>query len=198
MPINFPGPYQLKIFYTNTSMPHVQQINCNIVENLPEVGTPFGELHLVPRLGGAGPLLSVATLAWVDLLKVRFASTTNFTHAELWKFAAESFVGTYVSAMSIGVAGTSVGAQKDASQDIFTFITEEGNLAQIQLMESVSVVSPARDPYPFQAQSLNDIAEYVADSTTWFLGRDTSFIRVPRNYLPGINEALFKKRYRDT
>lgn len=200
MALNFPGPYSIRLFYTTTPTgfqpaTHKLELNCDVV-GTPEVGGDFADIQLSLR-GGGTQAANVAILAFVTLIKPLFSTTTDFTIAEMWKYEPNSFDATFIAALPIAEVGTGGAptAAMAASQVICTFRSAEGGIAKFALMESQ--IAPAlRLSYPTGNTTINAVMAYVAGPTTWVLARDTSYVRVPLNCLPGQSEALFKKRFR--
>ena len=198
MVANFPGPYEVRIFYstTPTSLPqmvHEQRLNVNVIGS-PTPGTDFTAIQFLTR-SGANVAANTAVLAWVALVAGLYNTNTEFVSAELWQYAPLSFEATYISTLAIADTGDSAVAPVAAGQLIYTFRTQEGGVMRLSFMETV--ISPATQqtaPYtPAAAQAIN---AFVLGTTNWVLARDTSYPIANIRLSPGQSEALFKRRFR--
>lgn len=191
---NFPGPYQMRVFYAVQGRSHVQNINCDVI-GTPAIGTAFADITLVTK-DAVGIAADTAVDEWVDLIDGRLATVDAvINRAELWKYTDLTDLSTFVSSYSIGVAGANGIATKPASELIMTFRTQEGGIMRIVIEESTAVVG-AKQPYPPSDAGDQAIMDYVVASDTWMLAKDTSYPVVALNFLPGQNERAFKKLYR--
>jgi hypothetical protein len=194
MAINFPGPYQLRVFYTSASRVHVQQLNL-VLSADPAVGTPFSGINLLQRDTNTA-VLSTAVDAWVVLVKALFASASaTVDRAELWKYVAGTFDASYVSAYSIAVAGTSGSGVSNASEPIITFRTFAGGTMRLHWLDTV-LQSAGIDSPPFADASLEAIRTFVESDDNWIYARDNSYPASAIAAYKGINERLFKKLFR--
>lgn len=196
MTLNFPGPNQVRLFYTCNTHPHVQQLNCEEVSH-PGVGYAIGNYDFATRAGGSVQA-DTAIDAWVALIKPMFSSTyTSFTHAEVWEYDPGTNDGHFLTVYSLGVSGTSGSGLITAGQAIMNFITQEGGNMRLDFMES-TIAQGNTDPYPFPAGVIQDTANFVIGTSNWIKARDSSFPVAARNWLPGVNEAWTKRVYRGT
>ena len=191
---NFPGPYEVRIFYTVNFFEHVQKLSCNLVAD-PDPGDPFDEIDVYESDGSSNPL-DASVDSWVALLLPLMSSAdAEINRAELWKITPLSYDGSYISSYDISEAGTSGSGYVVAAEMIFTFRTINGGIMKIHIEEGVTL--------PGQSAVLGDIganhqalANYVTGSTGWMWARDNSYASVFLKLHPGQNEAVFKKRYR--
>ena len=160
MAINFPGPYQLRVFYTVTpdgeaAMEHVLQINISCVEPVTP-GSLFSAIEVERRVGVDVDLDAMVD-GFVTLLKPQWeAADCTLDHAELWVFDEGTFDASYISSYTIGEAATGVGTTRESSQLIFSWRTFEGGAMKFYLQETQT---PAGDPvaYVDMAQDVKDL-----------------------------------------
>ena len=190
---NFPGPYEIELFYTIQGKTHIQRLNVD-VQSAPAVGDAPTSITLETR-DAAGIALNVAVTAWVNLHKVGYKSDCTFNSYNFWRYDALSYVRTWITSGVVGVAGTATPANLLASQVTYTFRTLEGNVMRIVLLEGVDLGN-TRIPYASLTGYTKAIMDYVVASNTWVLGRDTSYPVAQLNLVGGQNEKVFKSRYR--
>jgi hypothetical protein len=198
MALNYPGPYEVRIFYTTTIssvvLTHSQRLNIALVEPITP-GTTFNLIGAV-RADASPDNLQTVVDEWVALLRPLLSSSgSSIVLAELWKYTPGTFEAEFLSSYDINLAGTNAGATTLASQSVWTFRTAEGGILKINLMEGV-VSQGAKTLYAAQGAASKALVDYViADDKVW-LGRDTSYPFSHIAQFPGQNEALFKKRLR--
>jgi hypothetical protein len=199
MAINFPGPYEIRLFYTcssgNVIIEHQARYNLDLSAT-PTPGDAFSVLSAVTRDAVNVPL-DDAIDAWIVLIKGAFNSTTTFIRAELWAYEPNSFDASFISVYDIAVAGTSGTATVAAQQSMLTFRTLEGGVLKLNFMESITP-GQAIDAPPYTPSQWEDVRAFVLSGSNWILGRDTSYPFAAIAHYPGTNEALFKKRFRST
>ena len=205
MAINFPGPYELRIFYTSSDinpggpMQHEMRLNVD-VDDAVSPGDPFDTI-VIKCADLATPFLDDVVEDWLALLAPLLAPTATFDFVELWKYPTEqSFESEFVSVYTpLVTEGTHAGAAIPASQSIFTFRTLEGGIMKVAGMET-SFSPGIRQSRSQMASALGALADYVIGGNgsygAPFLGRDTSYPFATIAHFPGQNEALFKRRYR--
>lgn len=200
MTLNFPGPNQLRIYYTVDAgglgnMSHVLQLNFDTSVS-PTPGDAFADIDVLRRDAGANTLANV-TDALVALLVPLFdVEDATLDYAECWDFVAGTFDARYISSYTIGEAGTSAGAAIPAAQTIYSFRTLEGGSMLVSLMES-NTSAGASAGYADINQDNKDFVDFMIHvANASFLGRDTSYPVAFTRIHPGVNEALFKARYR--
>ncbi len=201
MAIQYPGPYDLRMFYTCTvsgvPLNHVQKLNIDVLDD-PAPGTAFSLITVVQKDDGPNNLETYVD-DWVVLLKAAYPSTSfAINRFELWKYTAESFDASFVSVYEIGETGTGGASIFPAGQYIMTFRTLEGGIMKLSFMEQVATAIGITDPPPVAQTGMQAIADFVVSDSNAFLARDTSYPFALIAGYPGQNEALFKKRYRPT
>lgn len=198
MAFNYPGPYEIRLFYSTTpvghpQMTHEQRLNC-VVDSSPVPGTDFADITVETR-SGANIALDVAVDQWVNLLQPNFHTSSEFVLAELWKYTPDTFDASFISAYEIVEVGTSVGATVVAGQAILSFRTVNGGIMRLNLMESIHAVGQ-QQTFPTSVVVINDIADAIVASTNEWYARDNSYPISRYKFSPGQNEALFKRRFR--
>jgi hypothetical protein len=195
--VNYPGPWEIRIGYnvsiSGKTRGHELRMSVD-VDTDPGPGSVFGDYDLVSR-AGLYYTAETWTDAFVALMKVIYKTDGTIVAAELWKYDSGSFNAAFQSAYSIGVAGTSALSTQLWSQQILTFRSQNGGSARLNFMESVKTVGPT-DPYPTSDSDIDDIFDLVTASQSPVIARDGGYLFAPLNYLPGTNEHLFKKDYR--
>jgi len=193
MAANFPGPYELEIFYTAGSLLHVQRLNCDTsVEAFP--GDPLTTTLLNLR-GGGTQAVDLAISTWIVLLAPMYNVANTFDSANLWKYTAGTFDRVFINAQTIGLPGLSATATNNNHQSTYTFRTLEGNNMKIVLLDDVRT-SEIREPYGSLTGSPKALMDFVSGTTNFLLARDTSYPIASLNVVGGQNEALFKIRNR--
>jgi len=199
MTLNFPGPDEVRIFYTtavsSVVLTHSQRFSCTI-NNDPDVGDPFSAIDLVlPNLTTITAQAAVDN--WVADMKTIYNSGAShvITLAEMWRYAPESYDASFLSAYTINVAGTSGSATQDSAESIVTMRTAGGGIWKAYFMESI--ITPATtDPGTISAAGLEAlIADIEAGLYPW-IGRDGFFPVVRIAHYPGQSERLWKIRHR--
>lgn len=198
MALNYPGPFELRLYYTttvsSTPLTHVARYNIDIDGAAP--GAAFSAMN-VKSVNGSNPTLAAYLSDWVDLFRPVLSSGAgnSIDYAELWEVTPGTFDMSFVSAESIGLAGLSGSTTQPASQGILTFRTVQGGILKLSFMECV-FVSGNKDTPPFSLSPVTAIADFVTGGDNAFLGRDTSRPFAVIAFFPGQNEALFKRRFR--
>lgn len=195
---NFPGPYEVRINYTasvsGVIQPHQQRLNCN-ANPAPNVGDDFSTIEIVLR-SGVTQNLQLLVDQWITVLRPLYAvGASEFVNAELWQYTPLTTDAQFISAYSIGLAGTAVGNTFAAGQTQFTFRSQEGGVLRINLMESIIPQGGSRGFAAMTAEQ-QAISTFVTQSGAPWLARDTSYPFALIAMHPGQNEAVFKNRYR--
>lgn len=193
--INYPGPYEVRIFYTVNTLVHTQRLNVRVA-GTPNPGDDMSTIDFLRQddstFGADGELDE-----WADLLAAVLNSGNSVVnYAELWKYEAGTFNAEFISTYDLNVTGASASAYNPAGQAIMTFRTTEGGIMKISIMESIlgSGVPLAYSALSSGWQAIIDAVRY--GTTGSWLARDTSYPFSFIRMYPGQNEALFKKRYR--
>lgn len=200
MALNFPGPYEVRLFYTTNliTVPLQHQARYNVyVDGDPDPGTAFADIDVIRR-DGSPFALDGEVDDWVDLMKGLYNSTAGIgviDYAELWKYEPESFDASYISTYPIAVTGTSATAQSPYTQVIVTFRTNLGGIMKISFLETI-ITQGAVDTLPFANATLDAMADALVAGTVPWVGRDGGYPFACIAAYPGQNEALFKKRVR--
>lgn len=194
MALNFPGPYEMRFFYTVDNLQHVQKINCDVV-GTPVVGEDSANITLQTK-DSVGVNMETAADAYGALWQDFFDDTAaTLDRVELWRYAAESTDATYISSYDLALDGESVvGEYKAAQQVTLSFRTQEGGIMRLVYLETPLTFNVVRPIQP--ATALKAMADYVVASDTWMLARDTSYPVVGISEAGGENEAIWRKRYR--
>ena len=198
--LNFPGPYQLRVFYTCDPggvgpLDHVLALNLKL-SGTPDPGTAFADISVDARVVADHPLSTVTDELVGYLRDLSSLADTTFTHAELWVYEDLSFNADFVSTYNINLAGTIAFDGLAAAQDIYVFRTFEGNLMKVYTQEFKSTPGPSIT-YPNLAQVTQDLVDFfIDDNHSFFLARDTSYPLAFLKLHPGSSESIFKARNR--
>lgn len=200
MTSNFPGPYQIRYYYTVTptahvALQHVLQWNCDITGTIP-VGTNFNIIPCVRRQGADTMLDDVITSLNAVFRPMFNSVTTAISHAELWKFDAGTFDGSFVSTEDISLAATGAGTDVVWSEQIYTYRSQEGGVMKVHLMEGDNAPGGPLDYADMNAATQAFTDWWTDDATSYSLARDTSYPMAFMRMFPGQSEALFKRRSR--
>lgn len=195
MTINYPGPYELRIYYTNAPLVHSMRLNVSCSPD-PTPGDLFSAINALQRNTN---VIAMSTLTdnWITLIKPLFHTGIVFNYAELWKYTAGTFEAEFISTYDINVQGTSATSPVPAGQQILSFRTIEGGVLKMNFMEA-SRASGLPVSYPSLTTQEKAVVDAVLAVSNAWKGRDTSFPFAFIRCYPGTNEALFKRRYRET
>jgi len=193
MALNYPGPYVVTIHYTSGGLEHVMNLNLNM-PILPSVGQDPATFE-VTLAGGGTAIAQTAFENFVTLLAPFYNVSSKFDYFDLWSVAPNSYDRTYITSGVLDIDGTSSTPTTYAAQLIFTLRTAEGGKMQLHMMETISTPGAAVKRAYFTGVILS-LATFLEGELNWLLAKDTSYPTVCISYLPGQNEALFKKRYR--
>lgn len=195
--VNYPGPWEIRLFYATTAAGltsnSVMRINVD-VDTPPDPGSPFEDYHLKSR---QGLFYNAKTYvdALVNLLKVAYHTSSNFSHAELWKYQTGTFNADFQSSYSVGVAGTSATATSQLFVSIITFRSQNGGSARLHMVQPVYLVN-ITDTYPFATASIQDIADFCTNLNSPMIARDGGYLFSALHWMVGQNERMFKVVYR--
>jgi len=122
------------------------------------------------------------------------AAGNTIDRAELWRFDAGTFDATFISAYTIGLAGTSVSSTQQGAQSIVTMRTKLGGIFKLSFMESV-IAPAAVDGGTISNAALESIVADIETADYPWIGRDGGqpFVRIA--HYPGTNEHLWKRRF---
>lgn len=194
MATNYPGPWQVRIFYTANSRQHVCRLDCDMdIEGSP--GENFG--FWTPLNNGATPQVQLdeAVDTFIAKMQPAFRTTDEISRAELWKYTPLSNDAAYQSVYTLGANGTSAATNVLNGEQIFTFRSNNGGTKRIHFFDGVQPWG-ATQAWPFSTTWAYDLAAYVVGGDGWFVARDNGRLFSPLNFLPGSNEHWFKDYYR--
>lgn len=200
MALNYPGPYQVRVFYTTDVAPggpivHQMRLNCDI-DGAPVTGTPFTEIGCNKRLGEPVLLHTVMTQLMDRLEDIYSAADTVINYAELWKYGVASFDAVYISTYDLSTPGVDLSDAVPCSQSYFTFRTFGGGAFKLSLMETVI---PSETPVAYGDLGVDETAIadfFTGDSTSYFWARDNTYPHVCLRRNASQNEATFRQRFR--
>jgi hypothetical protein len=208
MTTNFQGPFVLRVHYTaNTTVgfnAHRVNFNVNVTSNVGVPGLPFSSYNVLSKASGE-IALHTATENLLAILATFFNTAVDIGPIELWKVTvtdlgggeysvAEDFHAAYTPTIN---AGTSATATVVNSQMIVTLRTTEGGILRLDLLDTI-FPSSAQQAFPSSNTPANAFVAYAISAPSVILGKDTSYPVVGKGLFPGLNEALFKKRNRQT
>lgn len=204
MAINFPGPYELRIFYTPTSLTtpiiqHVNKVNVSLVETAAQ-GDDFANYDINDKDGATTVALSTVVEDYLTLLMASYPNTVDVDAVELWKYAtAQSFDSVFWSSYTpTANVGTGTGTIQPAQQNIYVFRSAEGGIMKLSPMETLQPAG-APESYASLEAYQSAIVDFILDGdgatyTAPFLARDTSYPFSFKQMFPGQAEDLWKKR----
>jgi hypothetical protein len=200
MAVNFPGPYQLRLRYNVNSSPggqldHVMSLNVD-PQGDPPVGTLMSSIPLVSRNTSTMYADEVID-TWIAYTGTWFnRNATSFYAAELWRYEPGTFNATWITEYLPQADWINTVGVREASQLIFSFRTAEGGIMYIHALDTM-IDQGVPSSYNDLSQDQKDVVDWLLDpDTCFFLGRDTSYPVSFRKSQVGINEAVFKARYR--
>lgn len=189
----YPGPYEVEIFYVEGGITHKQRLN-TALGVIAAAGSPFSSFSVLTR-AGTNVTLDTAVTAWVNLIRPLFAATTNFTIANLYRYAENSFDKTFLSTFDVNLVGSNAGGVQLNHQTILTFTTQQGNNMRVSFLDDSNALS-SRIPIRDANAQIQAIATFLVGTTNWITARDGSYPVGRLNSSQGQNEALFKRRNR--
>jgi len=204
MALNYPGPYELRIYYTVASLTsptieHVQRLNVKLAEPAAQ-GQAFSAYNFQDINGVVTNTLDDLVEDWLTVLNAAFHTSMTINAVELWKYpTAQTFDAVFWSSYTpTADAGTSASAAVAAQQDIYVFRSQEGGIMKLSLMET-SFAPGAPVAYAALTAIPLAIVDFVLDGdavnySAPFLARDTSYPFSFTKRFPGQNEATWKLR----
>jgi len=200
MATNYPGPYELRVFYSCAPAAFVsvtRQININLdLDGSPEKGLYFSEYDVIRREGVPVTLANLLA-GFVAVFKPLLSSAdSTVMHAELWKYNDLSFISEFYASDDISEAGTHAGAGEAAALTIFTWRTTEGGIMKQYLLEQPLENWQPTTYADLLAAQQDFVDWYTADATSFALGRDTSYPLAFLRRNSGQSENAFKRRFR--
>ena len=192
---NFPGPGEIRLFYTVDTIQHVQRINC-VPDDDYDVGEDSANILLVNRDTTTTPF-ETAVDEWIALLQPFYNMTdAAFVRAEFWTYPPLSTDGVFRSVYDIGEVGTVANETVPAAQYTITFRTAGGGGMRVVLLESI-LGTNLRTPVATIGGDVLALAVYVTALDSWVYARDNTYPVVALNGSGGQNEALWRRRYRN-
>jgi len=184
----------MKVFYTVQSREHVMQLNCQ-PQTAPDVGDAMNTINLLGRNGIAYLATTVIGQLMTVTEPLYNAAQATFLRAELWRFEPGTFDATYISTEDISDPGLSASATVTAAEQVFTFRSQEGGVMRVHLLESTEQPSSSQGYAAMSALNQAFVTHFTRPENVW-MARDTSYPIAFLRHHPGINEAVFKKVYR--
>ncbi len=199
MALNFPGPFEIRQFYTVTvggdALEHVLRLSVDLT-------TPIAPGEDFTNIFGESPngaVVSLATLVdrLLGVISPFYTPTsTNFGRTELWEYTPLTFDANFVSQYNSAVVPSGGTAPVDSYYSIFTFRTIEGGVMRATLLE-MDVARNDQELYPTGTPKLDDVFdEIVNPDFSLYVGRDTSRPFSALRVSFGQNEAIWRKRHR--
>lgn len=196
---NFPGPYELRVFYTvdvspGGPMQHVARYSLNL-ESDPDVGDAFSTISVVKRGGSTETLQNTLDRLRNVMEDFYDSGDATFDYAELWKYTPGTYEASWVSTQAINAAGTATTGNRAAAESIITFRTTNGGIFKIAWQDTIAGPST-----PVTYADTNTVTQDVIDFFTDpddapFVARDNGWPAVSLFVFSGQNEHIFKKRY---
>lgn len=195
------GTKELRITYETTysgrQITHRHRFNI-VTDSDIIIGSDFDEIPTDEISGGAWATLQDYLDDYVALLRPLFNSTnTTLVVAEVWVKQGNPNDFAWRAASSIGVAGTSAVAVVPAGEQIMTLRNDDGSLSKLYFLETV-VGGDVRDPYSFANAAFNAIAAFHVQDGAISRSRSNNYMVVPLNLCGGSNEAIWRKRFRQS
>ena len=194
---HLPGPHQIRIFYTTNAgglvREHVMALNCTVTSD-DTPGQAFAAYDIARR---SGVDLAANTIVedWVNLIRPLWPNTDTITRAELWKYNPGTNDAFFLSVYDISDAGSAGAANVNDSETIITFRTLGGGSMRLHFYETI-LGSGLTDASPFTNAVFEAIRAFVVSTNNWILARDDTYPFTALALHPGINERLFKDRFR--
>lgn len=201
MPANFDGVYELRILYSTTPasellMTHRLTVDVNAVADA-DPGANFDTVELQPRAGATVMLGTWLTTDFLPLILALYPAESDFYLAELWKIPEGEYNGTFIAAKELAESGVNAVGNQVAQQTTFTFRSQGGGVARIQLMES-SFSGQRKQTPPFLSAGANALSTYVTSNDSPIIARDNTPLIARIHQSDGQNEKLWRKRFRSS
>lgn len=198
MASNFPGPYQVRIFYSvplsgGGSRNHIHRLNLDF-SAAGGPGDPFADFE-VARADGSSTNLNTIINGYLDDIAEFFVVGASFYAAEIWEYEPGTNDATFRTAASYAVAGAIAGATVNDSQIIATFRTAGGGTMRLELLDTI-VPPQLPDRPPLSITGASDWLNVFATGSGWALGRDNSYPIALLGLYPGLNSRLEQDRLR--
>ena len=149
MAVNFPGPYELRIFYTATISGEVYNHTCRLSMlnvDYSGVGDDFDTIEVTAR-DASVQTLDVLTDNLIADVREFHSSEITYDRAELWEYEEGTFNAFFVSTYTVGVDGSAAASAVLDSQTILSFRTSAGGIAKLDLRHT-SFPEAVTETYP--------------------------------------------------
>jgi hypothetical protein len=171
--INSLAPGFVKLYYTVGTKEHVQTIP---VLPFPAGG---GAWLTATRFAPGGVSWTTNMDGYITAIKPMFSALSTFTYAELWTQADADADPVYQTTYSINVVGTGGGTAVANGMVTISGRTENGGIAKLVLLESLSAVNQKLKPTyvaPYLA-----VVTYLLSTSCFLVGRNGGYwVNVPQ------------------
>lgn len=196
--VNYPGPYQLRVFYNSSFngviYDHVATLNIDLdAEFTP--GDDFDTVDVMLRNDTTLQLDTFTDNLVTEMQPFLNSGVANILRAELWKYASGSYDAAFQSVYDISLTGTSGSAVVPDSQTIWSMRSQAGGHGFFEILHT-SIAAGAKVSYAAAPAIAQSMFNFLAGAATGCLARDGSYFFSPLYYLPGASEHFFKKRLR--
>lgn len=194
------GAYECRLTYATTisgqQLSHKHQFNVRL-STTPAPGTPFDEISVLNWDASTQELGQMLTAYFAVLLPL-IPDEAVLEVVELWHYPDGGSNAIYISAGGYGSTGTNVGAPRAAGQATFTFRTLAGGLMKMVLMES-SLAGDLRQSYgAVPAGIVKNYMDFIGGTEHAIAANDSFRPFAPIAFIPGQNEAVYRKRFRQS
>ena len=194
---NFPGEHEVRIFYETPigglTLEHRHTFDVLSDDGYPP-GTDMTDIDITLRNGTTAILAEYITSYVFSFLPLLDTPTT-VNRAELWRYPPDGYDATFISAMTIGEAGTSTGSLIPNHYSMATFRTAGGSVLKLVLLEDV-IIGDDQDNYPVDLGLVDDWFDFVMAIDSGIVGQDNTFPIAPLRLSKGQNEAVWRRRNR--
>lgn len=198
MPLNYPGPYEIRLNYTtNEPAPYGEhQLRLSLdLATVADPGEDFDQFVVLNTNGSTGNDLDYEVESFLAFLGDFHNSAGEYTSVELWEYEEGTFNASYLAAYTPIAQPSDAGSTQAHSQGIITFRTRGGGIAKVDI-RGITIAPGTTQSYPFDSGTAGALAAYMISSSVPWLGRDNTGFLLPLKFLPGTNEAAWKDRYR--
>lgn len=198
MAINYPGPYEVRVNYSvpvgGTTLIHQHRFSLEM-SVVADPGADFSEFTPLGRQGAYADDLEVYVGDYLAEVQAFYPTTADFNDAELWEYEPGSFNAAFRSVLTLGLNGTH---GSPGAQDAQAIISFRGTLGGPLKMDFRNSIYPQGifQTFPTSESEVNSYAGFVTTVNTPIRARDGGFAFSPLKFLPGVNEAMTKKRLR--
>jgi hypothetical protein len=184
------SPGFVKLYYTTTSITHVQTIPV-IPSGTPTVGVMP---NLTPLTGGPITLGQFMT-DYMAVFRPFFSTITSVQSAEFWYAPTPTSDPIWIYDHPINLPGLTGAAASLMVQAVMTFRTALGGILKTYLMEPNSAIVANQRTAGASLAGINlNYSNYIKGATSCFFGRDNASPQVPIFLTTKVNDALRKRR----